>query len=244
MGFDKIVFQIGARTASLYVPDGAGEDVPLIVLNEFEGDGSDVAAALESGTEPGVPDGRGPETRTGCPRVSLLVVSRLDWNADLSPWPAPAVFRGEDPFAGGADAYREELTEQILPETLRRLPGMPAWTGIAGYSLAGLFALHSLYGTDAFSRAASVSGSLWYPGFDEFIASHEMKRRPERRYLSRGDKEAKVRDPLMRTVRERTEEAVSRYRSQSLFVCWELNPGNHFREPDKRVARAIRALLA
>lgn len=36
--------------------------------------------------------------------------------------------------------------------------------GIAGYSLAGLFALYALYKTDVFTRVASMSGSLWFPG--------------------------------------------------------------------------------
>ena len=66
------------------------------------------------------------------------------------------------------------------------MPGAPRWRGIAGYSLAGLFAVYALYRTDVFARAASVSGSLWFPGFREYVFSHTPLCRPDCVYFSLG----------------------------------------------------------
>ena len=107
----------------------------------------------------------------------------------------------------------------------------------------GLFALYSLYRCDVFSRAASISGSLWFPGFLEYAETQEMERRPDRLYLSLGDREDRSRNPILRTVREHTEQLASHLEQKGLRVTWELNPGNHFMEPELRTAKGIRALL-
>ena len=117
--------------------------------------------------------------------------------------------------------------------------GSPPRTCIAGYSLAGLFALYAMYRCDAFDRAASISGSLWYPHFREFAAEHEMPRRPDRIYLSLGDKEKKTRHPLLKTVQDNTEALAKHYRQLGIEVTFELNPGNHFEAVDFRSAKGI-----
>ena len=147
-------FQAGGKEISLYISDK--RDCPLIVLNTFEGGGAPV---LEEARKLGGSD------------FSLLSVGGLDWNRDMSPWECAPVMAQDEGYAGGADAYLSLLLEEILPEGLKRLPESPSWTGIAGYSLAGLFALYALYRTDIFARAASMSGSLWFPSFTDFVRS-------------------------------------------------------------------------
>ena len=219
-------FQAGGKEISLYLSDK--RDCPLIVLNTFEGGGAQVLAEAR---------------KMGGGDFSLLSVGGLDWNRDMSPWECAPVMAQDEGYAGGADAYLSLLLEEILPEGLKRLPESPSWTGIAGYSLAGLFALYALYRTDTFARAASMSGSLWFPGFGDFVRSHDMKRAPEKLYLSLGDKEAKTRNPYLKTVQENTEAVVQLYRDMGLDVTWELNPGNHFRDAEKRSAKGILGIL-
>ena len=219
-------FQAGGKEISLYLSDK--RDCPLIVLNTFEGGGAPV---LEEARKLGGSD------------FSLLSVGGRDWNRDMSPWECAPVMAQDEGYAGGADSYLSLLLEEILPEGLKRLPESPSWIGIAGYSLAGLFALYALYRTDTFARAASMSGSLWFPGFGDFVRSHDMKRAPEKLYLSLGDKEAKTRNPYLKTVQENTEAAVQLYRDMGLDVTWELNPGNHFRDAEKRSAKGILGIL-
>lgn len=176
------------------------------------------------------------------PPHSLVCVSGFDWERDLSPWPAPPLGRGR-PFAGGAGECLPLLTEAILPQAEALLPAPPAWRAIAGYSLAGLFALWSLGQTDIFSRAASMSGSLWYPGFLDYLAARTPPRRPDGIYLSLGDREARARDPVLKTVRRATEAVAARFRAQGIPTALEFPPGNHFENVTERTAAGIRWLL-
>lgn len=179
----------------------------------------------------------------GCPPSNLVVVSNLDWNHDMSPWDSPAAFKKGEPFTGGADDYLRLLEEEIIPRAEKELPEPPAWRGLAGYSLAGLFALYAIYRTDVFSRVGCMSGSLWFPGFKEYIFSHEPKRRPDCIYFSLGDREAKTRNPILRTVQQNTEEIQAFYQGQGIDTVFQLNQGNHFVQGVERTVAGIRWLL-
>ena len=200
----------------------------MIYLNTFEGEGEQVLRLLRD---------------DGCPAFTLVSVSNLDWNHDMSPWEIPPVFKNTEPCTGGADDYLKLLIERIVPEAEKEIKGSVLWRGIAGYSLAGLFALYSLYQTDIFSRAASMSGSLWYPGISEYISSHTMKRIPDCLYFSLGSKEAKTRNHYMKTVQENTEKIEEYYRGRGISTVFQLNPGNHYKDAEKRTAAGIHWLL-
>lgn len=200
---------------------GAVSDRPIIYLNTFGEEGETVLQKI------GKPDSLD---------FSLAAVSHLEWNHDMVPWQA------ED-FTGGADDYLKLFTEKIMPEAEKKIKGTPPWRGIAGYSLAGLFALYALYQTSLFSRAASISGSLWFPGFKEYIATHEMKRKPDGIYFSLGEKEHKTRNPLMKGVRQNTEEIERFCRKQGIPTAFQLNPGNHFQDAAERTASGILWML-
>ena len=200
----------------------------MIYLNTFEGEGEQVLRLLRD---------------DGCPAFTLVSVSNLDWNHDMSPWEIPPVFKNTEPCTGGADDYLKLLIEKIMPEAEREIKGTVSWRGIAGYSLAGLFALYSLYRTDIFSRAASMSGSLWYPGISEYISSHTMKRIPDCLYFSLGSKEARTRNHYMKTVQENTEKIEEYYREKGISTVFQLNPGNHYKDAEKRTAAGIHWLL-
>lgn len=220
------IFEAGGKQAVLYPGEESGS--PLIVLNGGE-EGEAVLQAMRE---------------TDAPDCSLLLVSGLDWNHDLAPWPCPPLLKNDEAFTGGADDYLKLLLTKILPEARSALGGAPRFTGIAGYSLAGLFALYALYQCGEFDRAASVSGSLWFPGFREYAMGHAFRRRPEKLYLSLGDREDRSRNPLLRAVRDSTEQLASHYEQLGLDVTWELNPGNHFMDAALRCAKGIRAILS
>ena len=205
-----------------------GPGAPLVVLN---GEGDEGRRVLDLVRE-----------LTGAP-FTLALIGGIDWDSELTPWPAPAAFRGGSAFAGRADAYLESLTGGILPGIVAALGAEPEYTALAGYSLAGLFALYALYHTDAFARAASVSGSLWYPGFIDYIQGRDWPRRPDRLYLSVGDREAATRNPVMKPVAANTRAAAALYQGMGVPTAFELNPGGHFNEPDRRTAKGIAWLL-
>ena len=203
-------------------------DRPLIVFNDNYNDESALLNALDA---------------LGAPDHNLLIVGGLNWNHDLTPWYCPPIFPEGEPYTGGADEYLELLITEILPKAKEMITGTPPFIGIAGYSLAGLFALYALYKTDVFDRAASMSGSLWFPDFPEYIGTHEFKKRPEKLYFSLGDREARTKNPYLKTVQEDTEAAVGYFRACGLNTNFELNPGNHVKDAVLRSAKGIRALL-
>ena len=172
------------------------------------------------------------------PRPTLLSVTGYGWNADLSPWKTKSVFRGKPDFEGGADAFLSRL-EEALPQAEKDLGVTPKRRFIAGYSLAGLFALYSLFRTDIFSGAVSASGSLWFDGFTDFMRNTPFKGRPETVYLSVGDREKIAKDKRLASVEDETLKAVSILREKGVPTVFELNEGNHFAEPEKRLAKGV-----
>lgn len=223
---NKEKFNIKDKEITLYKSPDINS--PLIVFNTFEGDGEDVYQALQN---------------MGCTSLNLLVVGNIDWNHDMSPWYMPSIYSKEKSFSGGADGYLKLLIDEILPKAKELIEGEPEFTGIAGYSLAGLFAVYAMYKTNAFDRVACMSGSLWFSDFIEYCKRNEYKRLPDKIYFSLGDKEANTRNPVLKTVQDKTIELSEYFKSLGTEVIFELNPGNHFTDVNFRSAKGIKAIL-
>lgn len=205
------------------------EDAPVIYLPVVMGDGSEVYDRCRE---------------LDCPPFTLVAIGGLDWNRELSPWACDGTVRDAEPFGGQASEFLYELLNQIIPQVESSLPCPPTWRGIAGYSLAGLFSLWALWQTDAFDRAASASGSLWFPGFIDYAHEHTMPNVPDAVYLSLGKKETKTPNRMMRHVLDDTRAMEALLVERSILTTLELNPGNHFAQTDLRMARGIHWVLA
>lgn len=219
-------FIIDGKKVSVYPSIAPGK--PIVYLNTFAEEGSLVYEALQEDS---------------CPDFTLVAVSGLDWNHDMAPWDIPPILKDGTPCTGGADAYLRFLTEEMMPKAERDISGPVLWRGLAGYSLAGLFAVYALYQSDLFSRAASVSGSLWFPDFKEYVFSHEMKKKPEHLYFSLGNRECKTGNPYLKVVQKNTEEVESFYQRKGIDTCFKLNPGNHYKNAVIRTVAGIAWLL-
>ena len=221
------MFTFTSYNKKITVYPALAENKPVIYLTTYNDDGGEVYAEVQKG---------------GCPDFTLVTVSGLNWEAELSPWSAGNLFKYSEMFTGGADAYLQFLTQQVLPQAETGLNGI-LWRGLAGYSLAGLFTVYALYKTDLFSRAASMSGSLWYPGFKDFALQNTLCKAPQYLYFSLGDKEARARNQYLKTVQQCTEELAAHYRSLDINTFYELNPGGHYRDIISRSAAGIKWLL-
>lgn len=164
--------------------------------------------------------------------LRLIAVSINNWNNDLSPWEAPAVF-GKENFGGDAS--------RTLGELLKLCDDKGKKYYIGGYSLAGLFALWAAYQTDIFDGVAAASPSMWFPGFDDYMKKNEIK--TDTVYLSIGDREEKARNPVMATVGDRIREAHSLLKERNVNCILEWNEGNHFKDADIRTAKAFAWVL-
>lgn len=219
-------FKVGQKTVDVFQSENPNQ--PVIYLNTYGREGEAVFRKASA---------------SGNLDFTLVAISGLNWEHDMAPWDIPPISSKDTPCTGGADAYLELMLNEILPQAEKTVFGTPLWRGIAGYSLAGLFALYSIYRTDVFSRAASVSGSLWFPDFPAFVRSHTPKQPPDCIYFSLGDKEHKTRNPFLQTVRQNTEEMEDFYKQQGIATTFQLNPGNHFQDAALRTAAGIRWIL-
>ena len=162
----------------------------------------------------------------------LITVKVNNWNHDLSPWKADAVF-GNDDFTGGAS--------ETLQEILKLYSDSSKHYYIGGYSLSGLFAVWVVYQTDIFEGVAAASPSVWFPGFIEYMRDTHIK--CNKVYLSLGDKESKTRNPIMATVADKITEANNILKDADINTVLEWNQGNHFKEPGIRTGKAFAWLL-
>jgi Predicted hydrolase of the alpha/beta superfamily len=172
---------------------------------------------------------------------AVVLVKGMDWNDDLTPWPAPGVFRKGKPFGGGASCFLDRLCNEYVPALEAQIPleGVPVRI-LAGISLSGLFALWAAHRTGIFTGVASISGSLWYDGFEEWVMEHSLDPAVACVYLSLGDRERNSRDAMVRTVQDRTEAIVRRLRGGRAEIIYNLEEGvTHFSPVVSRLGLAL-----
>lgn len=156
-----------------------------------------------------------------------------DWEDALTPWPAPALFAGGPPFGGQATS--------TLAAIERSLPANEP-VALCGYSLGGLFALWAFMSSARFCAAASLSGSLWYPGWLDWLTAHPRDLSGCGSFLSLGSKEAKGPRPLMRTVdvaTEKTKQLLAGYDAKTVFRSFA---GGHTHHMEERLSWGLHQL--
>lgn len=224
--YRKRLLDVAGKQISVYL--SAAPNMPVIYLNTFAEEGDKVYQSLRN---------------MNCPDFTLVTISGLAWNHDMAPWNIPPISKNDTPCTGGANDYLKLLTEEIIPKAEEQIPGQVLWRGLAGYSLGGLFALYSIYQTEAFSRIVSVSGSLWFPGFKEYVFSHEIRNHITCLYFSLGDKECQTKNPYLKTVQRHTEEIEAFFAGHSVDTVFHINPGNHFKNAVQRTAAGLAWIL-
>ena len=176
----------------------------------------------------------------------LMITCEVEnWNAQLSPWHADAVY-GSEGFSGNGTQTLEWMQKACIPylEQQYHILSKPKQLFIGGYSLSGLFALWAFYELHIFKGVAACSASLWFPHWLEYAAEHTIPA-DSLIYLSLGIKEEKTRNAVMATVGDATRSLYQRYSKDSLAadVKLEWNAGNHFTQPDDRVCKGFAWLL-
>lgn len=176
------------------------------------------------------------ESAPGKPFV-LASFAAHDWDRAFSPWPS----KRDERFWGGGEETLEEIRKLIDGE-LREYSRQKIF--MAGYSLAGLFSLWSLYRSEMFDGCACCSGSLWFEGWTEFASKNQIRRKGIV-YISLGGKEEKTKDPVMATIggATRQQDKILEKDPNVKKKTLVMNPGGHFSSPDKRLAKGITWLL-
>ena len=172
--------------------------------------------------------------------VSIKVINDIDWNDDLTPWPAEGVFKKAKPFGGRAAEFLDKLTREIIPEAEEYLGIENPERTLLGVSLSGLFAVWSAFNTDAFTNIISLSGSLWYDGFVDWMKESTPSPSIKKVCMLLGEKEKYAKEKRMATVEECTHTAANILKEKSCAdVMFELVEGTHFSPIMPRLERAF-----
>ena len=171
-------------------------------------------------------------------------VSIVNWNDDLTPWLAAGVFKKAKPFGGKAASFLNKLTDEIIPKTEKGLGVANAERTLLGVSLSGLFAVWSAFNTDAFTNIISISGSLWYDGFVEWMEEQTPSPQLKKVCMLLGEKEKNSKEKRMATVEERTLAAANILKAKSqAAVSFELVEGTHFSPIMPRLERTFEVVF-
>ncbi len=166
------------------------------------------------------------------------------WDDDLTPWPAPGLYRGDADFAGNADRFYKDLTDGLIPKIERAHGLRPSARGLAGYSLAGLFSLYEFVRHGDVAAVAGVSPSLWYDGWIPFVQDAHMDGGGRFAYISIGSQEKRGSPARLRTVEDHVLQTARILESKGVEVTCSIGPGNHFQHVQKRLGAAIDVLDA
>ena len=171
--------------------------------------------------------------------ANFVVISGVNWEEDLTPWKAPGLKGGE--FAGRAKYFLDMLKTDLFFNLETSMRIVKPKRSIVGVSLSGLFAVWASLSMPLFSAVGSVSGSLWYDGFLEWMKEHRDTA-TERYYFSLGEKEKDGKNKRLSSVEQATLEAVDLLKSVSKEVTFEYNEGNHFGPLIERIEKAIKGI--
>lgn len=224
-------FKINNKIVSIYISASSNRELPIIILNSYSSENTEILKNLQ---------------KLNCQDFILAIISNLNWNDDMTPWETPNLNKKEPNFKGQADSYLNELINTIIPQVTAHLDNLNIKIKeyiIAGYSLAGLFAIYCAYKTDIFSKIVSVSGSLWYPKFINFVKESSISKNITKIYLSLGNQESKTKNEILKTTQKNTKTLAKIYNNKNINTIYEENEGNHFQDAPLRIAKGIKWIL-
>lgn len=178
------------------------------------------------------------------PSFAAAAIVCDDWDSQLTPWPAPAAFRGNSDFAGNADGYLDRLYSDIFPE-VEKITGVPEFRGIAGYSLAGLFSLYAFYKRKDLRLCGCVSGSVWYDGFEDWALERLPAAESGSVFFSLGNREEKTRNTRMQHTGEMMRKISDHLNSEEerFEASFRYTSGTHFDGYEDRMRECISWLI-
>jgi predicted alpha/beta superfamily hydrolase len=177
-------------------------------------------------------------------RANLASFPVHDWDDELTPWLAPGLYHGDADFEGLASRTYERVMGPFLDGVEAAHGLQPRSVALAGFSLAGLFSLHSFMTDTRLAAAASLSGSVWYEGWPDYLAGCTTPMAGRFAYLSIGTKERLASPEILHAVEDRTRLTAETLRRLGAEVEFRTGPGSHLQHVDERITAGLEALDA
>lgn len=223
-------YEIGGRKCHIYGSENADICIICGMGNHVKGEIESTAKLLYN--------------RASSDNCKLIIFESADWNGDFSPSRASAVYGKED-FSGNAPRTLDWIESSLLLSLQdKRILKPNDKIYLAGYSLSGLFSLWSFLKSDVFSGAACCSGSLWFPGWAEYMSNQKISR-DGIVYLSLGSKEENTNNRALAAVGDNTRNAYRILKESPHIkeVTLEWNKGGHFANPTERLVKGMLWLI-
>ncbi len=235
MQTDFIHFTVKNRNFTIYLPKDADlHDLPAVYIcggHDTEVLILDIIKKMK------------PLFKKGFPKFAMISPLECEWDSDYSPWEAE-IFGGRH-FSGNADAFYALLKDEVIPYAESNFPLSSVKRCIAGYSLGALAAIYFFSKGNLFQNVACISGSLWYPGWIDYISHINRNTCSEKAYFSLGKAEVKTRNALMKEngkYYEITSDVFKKLLGED-NVKFEWNNGGHGFEETERFIRALQFIL-
>ena len=178
--------------------------------------------------------------------IVIVGIVPQDRMAQYTPWPAAALRSGDSGFGGEGDEYLRSIDETLIPYicTKFNVSPLPQHTALLGYSLGGLLSLYSLYRTESFGAVASVSGSLWYADWTEFVTNNTVRNTAVQIYISSGMDEGHGAKGIIRNAAAATVQTFDVLRAQypDGAILLEWNKHSHHKQIELKVHTALSRL--
>ena len=180
-----------------------------------------------------------PQIEAGKVRPFVLALyGPIEWDADYSPWYATAL-QGRE-FAGNAPQYLDFIQYRLLPYLKESFP-LSGEVYTLGYSLGGLAALY-YYFELGFAGCISCSGSLWYPGFQDYCREQIEKKLQEKEmrikdsvYFSLGGKE-RIQQIHQCAISKKIPDGHMKHFRKWRRLLFVHEPGGHMCKMERRLA--------
>lgn len=173
---------------------------------------------------------------------NIVAIRGMDWDHDLTPWPAPCVLPQDEDFKGHSGEFLSLLRHHVLPE-MERVLGLQVSIErtLVGISLSGLFALWAWMNGDDFAHIGSVSGSFWYDGFPDWLKKNVIHKNGTA-YFSLGNQESKDGERRFSMVQADTRIIVKTLQDANVRAMFEQTKGGHFSPLAPRIEKLLQGL--
>ncbi len=201
--------------------------LPLVILNSYKNEKiNEVIDLIREGSS-----------------FILIDIKLEDWSKVLSPYKTQMNDNFFKNLNGEGKSHLDFIDNTLIPYLITHLKSNfkldVSNSLLAGYSLGGLFAIYGGLNSKYISKIVSVSGSLWYPHFLDYVTSLNINRNIKSIYISLGNKEKKTRNRYMKKIEKATLNIYSYLKTKYSNVFFEFNEGNHFFHSNKRLAKGI-----
>lgn len=171
--------------------------------------------------------------------TSIVCVTCIDWDNDLSPWPAPGQPPGSPDFRGNAKGFLDKLQHIVVPAAEKTLGVGSPERWLVGVSMSGLFALWQRFMSPFFPTVATLSGSFWYNGFADWVDRQPAPQPLGRVYMLLGRKESLSPIAAFRPVGDDTQRILQHLQKIGVPCHFDWVAGNHYANPLPRLDLAF-----